>query len=188
MPKLRILPEWDLGNPPRVFNEQIGDFEAGNYQTVETMSRVARTYAGDPRIRQLALRIIQNIPSHHFLEEAKALAAFVQEKIRYVRDPNNIEQITYPPYMLDQISKGVAQGDCDDQALFLATLLLSIGAEPLFAIVRYKFRDGPFNHIYTVLYDKNWQGPKTRLVMDTIIKDRGIGFEVPYKTIEEIPV
>jgi hypothetical protein len=188
MPRLKLRPEWDLGNPPRVVNQEIGDYEAGNYQTVDIMCGIARKYAGDPRIRQLALKILQGMPSHNFLDEARALAEFVQGRIRYVRDPNNIEQLHDPIYLLNQIVKGTAQGDCDDQALFLATLLLSVGAEPLFAIVRYKHTDGPFNHIYVVLYDKNWNGQKRRVCLDTIIKDRSIGFEVPFKTIEEIPV
>lgn len=154
------------------------------------MQKVAREKATDPRIRQLALKIIQNanIQSHNFLDEAMALGVFVQENVRYVRDPNGVEQLHDPIYMIQQISNGSAQGDCDDQALLLATLLLSIGAHPFFAIVRYKSLSGPYNHIYTVVYDKNWTGVRTRLVLDTILKDRDLGFEVPHKSIMEIPV
>lgn len=179
-----------MGSPPKVVSQQIGDSEYGNYQTVGVMRGVARKYARDPRVRQLALRILLNagVSSHNFLDEADAIGTFVQQNVRYVRDPNNIEQLHDPIYMIDQIAKGTAQGDCDDQALLVATLLLSIGAEPLFAIVRFKAYDGPFNHIYTVVYDKNWGGYKRRFPIDTIIPDQRMGYEVPYKNIEEIPV
>jgi len=171
-------------------NREIGDYENGNYQTVDVMRRVARQWAAEPVVRQLALKIIDEarIKSHNFNDEVVALARFVQQYVRYVRDPNGVEQLHSPGYMIRQISEGTAQGDCDDQALLLATLLLSIGAQPYFAIVRYRSDSGPFNHIYVVTYEKNWTGHKTRLALDTIIKDRSIGFEVPHRSIEEIPV
>lgn len=154
------------------------------------MRKVARQRSTDPRIRQLALKILQEsrIKSHDFIDEAMALGEFVKENIRYVRDPNGVEQLHDPIYLINEIVKGTAHGDCDDQALLLASLLLSIGAQPYFAIVRYKDSSGPFNHIYTVVYDTNWMGKKRRLALDTIIKDRGMGFEVPFKSKREIPV
>jgi hypothetical protein len=154
------------------------------------MQGIARSRSAHPLVRQLALKVLAGaqIQSHDFLDEAKALADFVQENVRYVRDPNGVEQLHDPVYMIGEISKGTAQGDCDDQALLLAALLLAIGAQPFFAIVRYNGSNGAYNHIYTVVYDKNWMGKRQRLVLDTIIKDRGIGFEVPYKSIREIPV
>jgi len=173
-----------------VTNSQLSDSAKGNLETVELMSRVARQRFTDPRIRQLALKILleAGVKSHNFRDEAVALANFVQKYIRYVRDPHGVEQLHDPIFMLNEIMKGTAQGDCDDQALFLATLLLSIGAQPVFAIVRYNSTSGSFNHIYTVVYDKNWTTNKQRIVLDTIIKDRPIGFEVPHKSLREIPV
>lgn len=154
------------------------------------MQSLARERATDPLVRFLALKILEqaNIGSHDFLSEAKALGEFVQKYVRYVRDPNGVEQLHDPIYLIRKIQAGVAQGDCDDQALLLSTLLLSIGAQPFFAIVRYKDTSGPFNHIYTVVYEKDWGKPKKRLVLDTILKDRDIGFEVPHTSIKEIPV
>lgn len=190
MATTRIKPQWMLGNPPKVLNRQIPDFAAGNYETVRIMRGIARQYAGDPRVRQLALNILntRGIKSHDFLDEAKVLAEWVQENVRYVRDPNGIEQLHNPIYLIEQSKAGVANGDCDDQALLLATLLLSVGHQPFLAIVKYGKDMGNYNHIYTVVYDKNWTSRKQRLVLDTIIKDRGIGFEVPYSEIKEIPV
>ena len=152
------------------------------------MRSIARERMSHPKVRALALAILQqaNIQSHNFLDEAKALGEFVQTNVRYVRDTNGVEQLHDPLYMINEIEKGTAQGDCDDQALLLSTLLLSVGAQPYYAIVRYKGTSGPFNHIYTLVYDKNWTGNRQRLVLDTIIKDRSLGFEVPHTSIQEI--
>lgn len=169
----------------------MGENERGNYDTVRIMAGVARSRAGDPRVRQLALAILldRNVGSHNFLDEDCAIAEFVQKNVRYVRDPNGIEQLHDPVYMIDHIRAGDAQGDCDDQALLLASLLLSIGAQPYFVIVRYNRTSGSFNHIYTCVYDKNWTDrQKSRLVMDTIVKTEPIGFEVPYASIQEIAI
>lgn len=185
-----MKPQWDLGQPPRVVNSRLPDFAAGNYETVRLMRGIARQYAGDPIVRQLALNILNSrkVKSHNFADECRVLGEWVQNNIRYVKDPNGIEQLHNPIYMIEKAKKGIANGDCDDQALLLATLLLSVGHQPYFAIVKYGKDMGAFNHIYTVVYEKNWKGYKQRLVLDTIIPDRGMGFEVPYTAIEEIPV
>lgn len=190
MAGLRLLPQWTLGTTPQVANTTIADSDRGNYQTVSFMQNIAHLRATDPKVRKLALGIINQtgIPSHNFVDEAYALANFVQQNVRYVRDPTGVEQIHDPVFMIDQISAGTAQGDCDDQALLLSALLLTTGAQPYFAIVRYNSTHGPYNHIYTVLYETNWGKPRQRIVLDTILKDRAVGFEVPFRSIKEIEV
>ncbi len=190
MPRLRLNPAWELGALPNTATTELANADLGNYQTVEVMRQKAREAASSPLVRRLALKIIEQagIKSHNFLDEARAIATFVQANVRYVRDPNDIEQLHDPAYMIREITQGTAQGDCDDMALLLATLLLSVGHQPFFTIVRYRDVTGPFNHIYVVEYDRNWGGPKQRLVMDTILKDRPIGTEVPHKSRREIRV
>ena len=171
-------------------NRKIPDFAAGNLETVKVMRSLARERMTHPKVRQLALNIISGgaIGSHNYLDEAQILGEFVQKNVRYVRDPHGVEQLHDPLYMIQKIEEGTAQGDCDDQALLLATLLLSIGAQPYFAMVRYTTNGGSYNHIYTVVYEKNWTSPRKRFVLDTIIKDKPMGFEVPHASIKEIPV
>lgn len=190
MPMLRLRPEWTIGSAPQVANTTIPDNDRGNYQTVAFMQDVAHQKALDPVVRKLALSILSQagIGSHNFVDEAFALANFVQQNVRYVRDPTGVEQIHDPTYLVQQIAAGSAQGDCDDQALLLASLLLTVGARPFFAIVRYNSNHGPYNHIYTVVYEKNWGALRRRIVLDTILKDRAVGFEVPFRSIKEIEV
>ena len=146
------------------------------------MKRVARIRSGDPLIRKLALNILQQaqVPSHHFVDEALAIGDYVKRKVRYVRDPNNIEYLQDPLDLVKQIQSNTAQGDCDDMATLTATLLASVGHQPFYRAVRYYNNGGNFNHIYTVVYEKNPYGQKERVVLDCILKDKPIGYEVKH--------
>lgn len=154
------------------------------------MKKVARLRASDPLLRKLALNILQqyNVPSHHFVDEALAIGDYVKQKVRYVRDPEGVEYLTDPKDLIKQIQNGLAQGDCDDMALLIATLLLAIGHEPYFRAVRYQDSFGPYNHIYVVDYDHNGQGQKLRVVLDGILKDREIGSEVEHISGDEYAI
>lgn len=154
------------------------------------MRKIARSRAHHPKVRGLALKILEQagVGSHDFYDEARAIARFVQENVRYVRDVDGVEQLHDPLLMIDQIISGYAQGDCDDMSLLISTLLLSVGVQPYYAIVRYRATTGPYNHIYVVAYERNWRGPRKRLVMDAIVKDRDIGYEVPHASRKEIEV
>lgn len=190
MPILSLKPQWELGSLPSTEMRDLSNADRGNIETVEMMRQIAGRLKSHPKVRALALKVLERagIGSHNFLEEARALAEFVQSEVRYVRDINDVEQLHDPLYMIRRLEEGTAQGDCDDMSLLLATLLLAAGHQPYFAIVRYRALAGPYNHIYVVTYDRNWGGPKRRLVMDTILKDRPIGREVPHKSKSEIRV
>ena len=73
-------------------------------------------------------------------------------------------------------------------ACFLACLLLSVGFRPSYRAVRYENNKGHYNHIYVVVYDKNWGGQETRIVLDGILKRLPIGSEVPHINGDEYAV
>ena len=154
------------------------------------MKQVARVRSGDPLLRKLALNILQEyqVQSHHFIDEALALGDYVKTKVRYVRDPENIEYLQDPVDMIKQMQNNTAQGDCDDMSLLVATLLLSVGHQPLFRAVRYDQPFGNYNHIYVVDYDKNPYGQQERIVLDCILKNKPIGSEVEHSNGEEYPI
>lgn len=151
-------------------------------RTLDVMRRVAHQRKGHPTVRRLALAILEQsgLPSHYHLSEAKAIGAFVQSRVRYVKDGYGVEQLHDPLLMIDQIERGIAQGDCDDMTLLAATLMMSVGIVPMFRCVRYRARFGHYNHIYLVVYESDGAGPKKRLAVDTIVKNKPIGFEVPH--------
>lgn len=158
--------------------------------TLKMMREKAREFRGDPTVRAVALNVIKRagVQSHDYLGEARALARFVQAGIRYVKDATGVEQIHSPVLLLRQIAAQTCQADCDDQALLLATLLLSVGHAPKFRVVRYKAMAGGYNHIYVVEYFPQKGKEPKRFVMDPIIKDKPIGFEVSHKSGDEITV
>lgn len=177
-------------NLPTVEDHRLSLGKRGNIETVDFMRKVAHERAGHPLVRRLALAIIQNtnIKSHFYLNEALAIGEFVQRKVRYVKDPVGIEQLHDPITLIEQIERGVSAGDCDDMALLTATLLLSVGIQPYFRMVRYKSLTGPYNHIYVVVYETNGREKRKRVALDAIIKDRPMGFEVPQRSGDEVKV
>ena len=152
------------------------------------MRGVAHSRKGHPKIRALAHSIVNHISSHDFARESEAIGEYVRRNIRYVRDANGIEQLTDPITLIDQVQSGIAQGDCDDMALLVATLLLAIGHRPYFKVVRYKEKSGGFEHIYVVDYDRNGSQARQRVVLDAILKHKPIGYEVPHGSGKEIAV
>lgn len=163
---------------------------AGNMHTIKVMRQVAHDLKGHPTIRALALAILNyyGVKSQDYVDEAKAIGKYVQNKVQYVKDPLGIEQLHNPIMLIEQIQRGVARGDCDDMSLLIATLLLSIGHQPYFKIVRFNSTSGSYNHIYVVDKTNNNGKPKQDVHIDAIIKTKPIGFEVPHKSCKEIKV
>lgn len=175
---------------PQTTETKLANGANGNKQTVRIMAELARQRASHPMVRQLAMDIVHqaNIPSHNYLDECKAIGAYVQKNIRYLKDPQGMEQLTDPVLLIKRIKEGTAQGDCDDMALLICTLLKSIGHSPYLRFVKYKKLTGPYNHIYVVCYEKNYKGKKERIALDAIVKDKGMGYELPHAFGSEVRV
>ena len=144
-----------------------------------------------PETRQFALNILDyyKIPSHHYLDECRAIAQFVQKHVIYRRDPLHSELLQDPIMMMKRIDRdGKCEGDCDDMSLLIACLILSVGGEPFFRAVRYGKQSGHYNHIYVVCYDRNGKNQLMRIALDAIIKDKPIGYEVPHTSGDEFSV
>ncbi len=78
----------------------------------------------DPRIKQLASRILQeyDVPARDWKAEAIAVAEWVRDNIRYTRDPEGLERFSRPIRTVQ-----LAMGDCDDMSILIAALLGTIG-------------------------------------------------------------
>lgn len=75
-------------------------------------------------------------------------------------------------------------GDCDDQAILIASLLGVLGFEDVrIAMTRYTDTDAAFVHVYTVVY---YQGK--RYIFDTTLPNAKLNDEIPPLEIKEIPV
>lgn len=119
----------------------ISDGPAGAIQTIAQMRTFVMDAVRDPsqNVRELALQIIGN---SGFVGQVRAIQTWVQENIRYVRDPTDVELVQTPQKTLQW-----SAGDCDDQAVLVASLLSSIGHPAQFYAMG--FRGGPLEHILT---------------------------------------
>jgi hypothetical protein len=193
----RRHPLTNLGNLPDVENKKLSNGFQGNIQTVEIMKKMAREGSRHPLVRRLATNIVHfymKDPSHQYLNSARAIGDFVQKHVTYTKDTSGVETLHTPDMMIRMMEQvGYATGDCDDMALLIASLLLSIGINPSFRCVKYRKDSPSYNHIYVVAYESNVDdtlkaAKKERLVLDAIVKDRPIGFEVPHSGGDEFPV
>lgn len=105
------------------------------------MTRCTREYKTRPDIRGLALELTQHLHQKDYFGEIQALFDFVQNRVRYIRDVNNVETIQTPSVTLENRA-----GDCDDKSSLLAAMLESIGHPTRFKAVG--FEPGQLEHVY----------------------------------------
>jgi transglutaminase-like putative cysteine protease len=104
------------------------------------------------RIRETAGKIIGQ---SGFVEQIRAIQNFVQTNIRYIHDPPELELVQTPQYTLQH-----RMGDCDDQAVLVASLLTAIGHPSRFVAVG--LNGGPLSHVLTqTLIGTQWVGVET---------------------------
>lgn len=126
--------------------------EPGAWQTLDLMRQLTRQGFTSPAIRGLALKLTNKgfgapggLASKDFTGEARRLFTFVRDQIRYVKDPDGAEFLHTPEWVLK-----IGAGDCDDKAILLAALLLSIGHTPRFIAVA--FEPDNFSHVWVQDY------------------------------------
>jgi len=118
----------------------IPDGPEGIRQTLEMMRRAALAARVNPAIRELAVRLTNDLRDEDFRSEIERLFLFVRDQIRYVQDINDVETVQTPDYTL-----ALGAGDCDDKATLLAALLESIGHPARFAALG--FAPDQFEHV-----------------------------------------
>ena len=114
---------------------------AGVRETLRRMSILTREGVKNPVIFMRARALVRGLKSKDYVGEAKAVHAFVRDKIRYVRDPRGVETLHTPEKLLE-----LAQGDCDDKSILAATLLESLGHPTRFIAVG--FDPDHYCHVY----------------------------------------
>lgn len=115
---------------------------AGTRATLRIMRDLTREWRVHPKLRQLAKKIVQPCPPKSARCEVARIHAFVSNKIRYLGDVAGVETVQAPDVTLRDRC-----GDCDDQAVLVASLLQSIGRPARFIAIG--IRPGQFAHVYT---------------------------------------
>ena len=98
----------------------------------------------DPNVRWIAGRELRKarVKPQDWRNEVIALFNYTRQAVRYTRDPDGVELFQSPARSLDH---GI--GDCDDQVIFLASLLRSVGYPIILRVIGLKGSD-QFQHIY----------------------------------------
>lgn len=128
--------------------------EAGAAATMQAMRGLVRTAVRDPaqKVRELALQIVGGAD---YPEQAARLQRWVQQNIRYIQDPPDVELVQTPQYTLQQQA-----GDCDDQAVLLASLLMATGHPAQFVAVGLSGQ--PLSHVMVqTQIGTRWYGAET---------------------------
>ncbi len=127
---------------------------AGTRATLDLMRRLVRQYKKSLPIRQLAFAIIDRVRGRghkNFLAQIRAVHAYVRDNIQFVKDITGVETLATPIKTLEH-----RKGDCDDQAVLLASLLESIGHPTRFVAVKTNPL-GPYVHVYVeTKADSRW--------------------------------
>lgn len=128
---------------------------AGVSRTLNLMRAIVLAYRQKTFIRQLAVDLTRGLKQKDYLSEAKAVHAFVRDKMRYVKDINGVETLHTPDVILHNRA-----GDCDDKTVLAAALLESLGHRTRLMAVG--FEPGRFSHVLPeVLIRGRWYSVET---------------------------
>jgi transglutaminase-like putative cysteine protease len=126
--------------PNRVTLQGIPNGKEGAKVTLRVMGRFAIEGKINPRVRHLALSLVNGLNQKDYAGEIRALHAFVRDHVRYVQDTLDIETV----HDTDRILNAM-QGDCDDKSIILAALLMSIGHPSRFVAIA--LSPGEYSHV-----------------------------------------
>ena len=152
----------------------IAQGEAGTDQTVNIIVQLVAASLRKPNVRLLAIQILDRagVPNKNDQQAAFALYSWVKARIRYVRDPIDVDTVQQPDITLQ-----LKAGDCDDHVALFSALAQSIGL-PVRYVVGGASKDS-FVHIWSeVLVNGNWIAADT-----TISQPFGFVPNLPVKKI-----
>jgi len=119
----------------------IPDGSQGTLATLKIMKRLTKAGKKSPKIRALALELVQNSLQKDYADEARKIHRYVRDEIRYVQDIRGVETVHSAEKVLE-----IGQGDCDDKSVLAASLLESINHPTLFHAIG--FKPGTFSHVF----------------------------------------
>src|SRR5262245_56360930 len=102
--------------PPQISLGYIPRGYVGTLRTVKHMTALIRAGAKDFYVRQKAIDILlaREVKPKDYLGEVKALFEWVQQSVRYTKDPFRVEVLHSARRLLE-----LRAGDCDDMSILL---------------------------------------------------------------------
>lgn len=129
---------------PRAQLQGLPDGPGAVARTLSIMARLAREAVRAPnqyaRLKALEIYRGAGIQARQYTQEARALQVWVQNCVRYVRDPVDLELVQTPEVTLKLLA-----GDCDDQSTLLAAMLTATGHVSRFVAIG--MHGEPLSHV-----------------------------------------
>jgi hypothetical protein len=138
--------------PAHIYLGRIPKGYLGTKRTVEYIKALIRSGAKDFFVRQKAIDLLleKRVKAKDYLGEIKALFEWVQQHVRYTKDPFRVEVLHSARRMLE-----LRAGDCDDMTILLGAMLEAIGHPVRIVLVGPDPRQpGLFTHVYLEVYDR----------------------------------
>jgi hypothetical protein len=119
---------------PTVYTQFPG--EAGIMQTIAMMKDIVNKRFLDPMIRDRAAAVTEQCHRDKNCED-RTLLYWVNGSMQFIRDPTGVEALHDPVTFVEaRLRQGIKPyGDCDDESIYLASLLKSIGHNPYFRVI-----------------------------------------------------
>lgn len=163
-----------LHAPTRATLHGIPDGIPGAIATLRAMRALVKDAIRDPA-QQVRDSVLQIITSERWVQQIRDVQSWVQNNIRYVLDPidadGGVELVQTPQATLQKRA-----GDCDDQAVLVATLLSCIGHPCRF--IALGFNGQPLSHVLTQTKVGNTGTASDWVAVETI-KPEPLGFMPP---------
>jgi Transglutaminase-like superfamily len=138
--------------PAHIYLGRIPKGYLGTKRTVEYIKALIRSGAKDFFVRQKGIDILleRGVTPKDYRGEIKALFEWVQQNVRYTKDPFRVEVLHSARRMLE-----LRAGDCDDMTILLGAMLEAIG-HPVRIVLAGPdpLRPCLFTHVYLEAYDK----------------------------------
>ena len=146
--------------------------KAGTAATIREMQRFVEKNKRNGRIKEYLYAMIGGCPQKDYLCYAKSIYEWVIQNTRYIWDPNQVEMVQDPFYVLSQ----TRVGDCDDMATLMAMLYEFIDLPARFVTVKADASaPGEYSHVFTEVKvpGRGWMGA------DTTMPQKGFGWVPP---------
>lgn len=122
----------------------------GTPQTVAAMRALATRGQSHPAVRRFAVAVVRQVQPRDYVSELAAIFYAVSRRVRYVRDPINVELVAHPA-----LTVANRHGDCDDMATTLASMhkvllaaaSMGVGNQAQFMLVGFRRVPGAYSHV-----------------------------------------
>ena len=148
-----------LGDVPKIVIDLPKDEGTKNAKIAQILKDIVLKSRESRVVRLFALKILKEagIRPKDYLGELEAIHNWVRDNITYRKDPAFLDTFHEAERTIkDFLYNDGTSGDCDDHAVLVASLLISIGHVPRLVMTN-SMPGGKYTHIYTeVLYQGKW--------------------------------